>query len=678
MKKIGIIGAGHMGNGIAQKTAQEGLFVVMVDIKDEFVKRGMNTIRSTLEEGVKRQILRPEQVEEIMGRIVGTTNLKDVADCDLVIEAVFEDMGVKNELFANLDKICEEKTILATNTSTFSVDELSQSTNRADRFVGLHFFYHPAKNRLLEIIPAPPTSAETLKAAQKFSKLTGKIDLLAKDAPGFVVNRFFTPLNNEAFRVLEEGIANIPTIDHAAKELLGVGMGPFLIVNVTGVPLALHTQVTLYEKLGLFYKPAAILVKQGESGLDWPMEGEVEEEKVAAVCDRLMGSIFYNASSLLEEGVTDMLGVNIGAKVGLRWRKGPFELMNEVGINRAYELVDKILEPYPDLTIPSVLTDQKEKGEPWDIRYVKYTRDGDIGRIRISRPEASNALNEIVVKQLDETFKEAEADPQTKAIVLEGAGKTFVAGADIKFFVDCIKEDRLSDNHAFTSHGQEVLNRIDDCKKLVIAKMEGTALGGGLELALAADVIVATPKAVMGFPETGIGIYPGLGGTQRTPRYIGKELAKYLLFTGRIISAENALAIGLVDYVFAPDEIDQRIEEMIEKGTLTPRKGHDGIELIDPWKKIKSLFADESIDDWLSGKYRDSDDPLAAKTAMIIDKKAPLALKFTNQIVDTGYPKSLKEGLKEELAHLYEIFSTKDALIGLTNVGKKNIPFEGK
>ncbi len=678
MKKIGIIGAGHMGNGIAQKTAQEGLFVVMVDIKDEFVERGMNTIRSTLEEGVKRQILQPEQVEEIMGRIVGTTDLKDVADCDLVIEAVFEDMDVKNELFANLDRICQEKTILATNTSTFSVDELSQSTNRADRFVGLHFFYHPAKNRLLEIIPGSRTSAETLKASQKYSKLSGKIDLLAKDAPGFVVNRYFTPLNNEAFRVYEEGIANIPTIDHAAKELLGVGMGPFLIVNVTGVPLALHTQVVLHERLGIFYKPAAILVKQGESDLDWPMEGDVEEEKVAVVCDRLMGSIFYNASSLLEEGVTDMLGANIGAKVGLRWRKGPFELMNEVGIDRAYDLVAKILEPYPDLKIPDVLTNQKAKGEPWDIRYVKYDQDGHIGRIRISRPEASNALNGMVVKQLDETFREAEADPQTKAIVLEGAGKTFVAGADIKFFVDCIKEDRLSDNYAFTSYGQEVLNRIDDCKKLVIAKMEGTALGGGLELALAADVIVATPKAVMGFPETGIGIYPGLGGTQRTPRYIGKELAKYLIFTGRIISAKDALAIGLVDYVFAPDEIDQRIEEMIVKETLTPRKGHDESKLTDPWNKIKSLFADENINDWLSGKYRNSDDPLTAKTAMIIDKKAPLALKFTNQIVDAGFSKPLKEGLKEELAHLYEIFSTKDALIGLTNVGKKDISFEGR
>ncbi len=678
MKKVGIIGAGHMGSGIAQKTAQEGLSVVMVDVKDEFVERGMNTIRSTLGEAVKRQIFQPEQVADIMGRIVGTTNMEDVADCDLVIEAVFEDMNVKNELFANLDRICEDKTILATNTSTFSVDALSQATNRADRFVGLHFFYHPAKNRLLETIPGPRTSAETLKAAQKYSKLTGKIDLLAKDSPGFVVNRFFTPLNNEAFRVFEEGIANIPTIDHAANELLGVGMGPFLLVNVTGVPLALHTQVTMYERLGLFYKPAAVLVKQVESGLDWPMEGDVEEDKVAAVCDRLMGSIFYNATSLLEEGVTDMLGTNVGAKVGLRWRKGPFELMNEVGIDRACELVDKTLEPYPDLTIPSVLTGQKAKGEPWDIRYVKYTRDGDIGRIRISRPDASNALNEKVVKQLDETFREAETDPQTKAIVLEGAGRTFVAGADIEFFVDCIKEDRLSDNHAFTSYGQEVLNRIDDCKKLVIAKMEGPALGGGLELALAADVIVATPRAVMGFPETGIGIYPGLGGTQRTPRYIGKALAKYLLFTGRIISAEDARAIGVVDYVFELDEIDQRIEEMLAEGTLTPRKGRDANELIDPWKKINSLFADENVDDWLSGKYRNSDDPLAARIAETIDKKAPLALKFANQIVDAGYSKPLKEGLKEELAHLHEIFSTKDALIGLRNVGKEHIPFEGK
>jgi enoyl-CoA hydratase / 3-hydroxyacyl-CoA dehydrogenase len=207
--------------------------------------------------------------------------------------------------------------------------------------------------------------------------------------------------------------------------------------------------------------------------------------------------------------------------------------------------------------------------------YVSYMRDGEVGRVVISRPDAMNALNGTVLKQIDEAFSRAESDNHIQTIVLEGTAKAFVAGADIKFFVDCIKEDRLDDNLAFTTYGQEVLNRIEDCQKLVIAKMAGLALGGGLELALSTDVIVATPEAVMGFPETGIGIYPGLGGTQRTSRSIGKELAKYLILTGTIISANEALAIGLVDYVFAPDEIDQKIRAMIGDGTLKSRKGKE-------------------------------------------------------------------------------------------------------
>jgi enoyl-CoA hydratase/3-hydroxyacyl-CoA dehydrogenase len=352
--------------------------------------------------------------------------------------------------------------------------------------------------------------------------------------------------------------------------------------------------------------------------------------------------------------------------------------MNDVGIEKAYALVENVLKPFPDVDVPAALTAQKEKGEPWEVRYVKYSRDGAIGRIRISRPDALNALNGTVVKQIDETFSEAEADPQTKAIIIEAAGKAFIAGADIKFFINGIKEDRISDIYNFSAYGQGVLNRIDDSQKLVIAKMEGLALGGGLEVALTADVIVATPKSIMGFTETGIGIYPGLGGTQRTSRFIGKELTKYLIFAGRIINATEAQSIGLVDYVFEADEIDEKILEMIDAGTLTPQKGKEDKDLPEDWKKQKALFADNNIGDWLSGKYLDSDDPLVAKTAKTISGNAPIALKLTNQIVDEGYEKPLKEGLKEELAHTHEIFSTKDALTGLTNVGKKDIQFEGK
>ncbi len=678
MKKIGIIGAGNMGSGIVQKTAQEGLSVVMVDIKPEFVENGLNNIRATLKEAVERKILRPEQVDDIMARIQGTTDLADTKDCDLVIEAVFEDMEVKKDLFSTLDEVCKSETILATNTSSFSVEELAKATNRADRFVGLHFFYHPAKNRLMEIIPGTQTSPETVAACKQFSQLTGKTDILVKDAPGFAVNRFFVPWLNETTRIQEEGLANIPTIDKAAMDAFGIGMGPFKLMNVSGIPIAHHSCESLAAQLGPFYAPSAGLKAQFESGELWPLEGEVEKDNIEKVADRLLAAVFYVVTALLEEGVTDMGDIELGAKVGLRWRKGPFELMNRVGIEKAYKLVEDLLKAWPDITVPHHLSSQYEKGEPWDIRYVKYRRDGNVGRVTISRPDAMNALNGTIVKQLDEAFMEAESDPDTKAVILDSAGKAFVAGADIGFFVQCIKNDRLDDNYSFTSYGQDVFLRIDESKKTVVAKMDGLALGGGLELALSTDVIAATPKALMGFPETGIGIYPGLGGTQRTSRFIGKELAKYFIFTGRLITAEEALAIGLVDYVFDPEEINEKILTLISEGNLVPKKGGRLEELPPEWLKIKELFSDENIGAWLDGKYLESDDPLEAKTAKMIAGKAPIALRLVNEIIDTGYELPLAEGVKQELVHLNELFATADALTGLTSVGKGKPTFKGQ
>ena len=253
-----------------------------------------------------------------------------------------------------------------------------------------------------------------------------------------------------------------------------------------------------------------------------------------------------------------------------------------------------------------------------------------------------------------------------------------MAGADIKFFIDCIKENRLQDSYDFTSRGQDILRRIDESEKLVVAKMDGLALGGGLEIALSADVIVATPKAVLGLPETGIGIYPGLGGTQRTSRLIGKELAKYLIFTGRLISAAEAHAIGIVDYVFSPAEIEQKLRELLVKGNLAPGKGKKPEELPPDWHRLRELFRDETIEAWLSGKFLDSEDPLEAQTARTIAGNAPIALQLANQIIDEGLDLPLAEATKLELDHLNEIFSTADALTGLSNVGRKGIRFEGR
>ena len=174
IRKIGVVGAGNMGSGIAQKIAQEGIPVVMVDLKDEFVQRGLGTIRRLLQEGVERKIFKPEQVDQVLSRVTGTTDFTALADADIVIEAVFEDKQVKADLFKKLDKVCSPQTILATNTSSFYVREFAEKTSRPDRFVGLHYFYHPAKNRLLEVIPHGGTSPQTVEKSLLAAKLHGK------------------------------------------------------------------------------------------------------------------------------------------------------------------------------------------------------------------------------------------------------------------------------------------------------------------------------------------------------------------------------------------------------------------------------------------------------------------------------------------------------------------------
>jgi enoyl-CoA hydratase/3-hydroxyacyl-CoA dehydrogenase len=277
---------------------------------------------------------------------------------------------------------------------------------------------------------------------------------------------------------------------------------------------------------------------------------------------------------------------------------------------------------------------------------------------------------------LGERFQEAEDAPSVKAIVLEGAGKAFVAGADIRFFIDKIEQGRIDDIVAFPRRGLDRLHRLDGSKNLVIARLEGLALGGGTELALAADVLVASERASMGFPETGIGIYPGLGGTQRTPRYVGKELAKYLILTGRNIDSKTARDMGLVQYLVPSDKMDGFIRDLVTKARIR-RAGMPPKRLPTELEGIKGLFTDDKIEALLSGKAP-AEGEVAQGIAKQVSRKAPVALRLANQLIDEGVKGSLEAGLELELRHLKEIFSTKDALAGLRSVGKGRPEFKGE
>jgi enoyl-CoA hydratase/3-hydroxyacyl-CoA dehydrogenase len=676
IQKVAVIGAGTMGSGIIQKIAQENIPVVMVDVKQEFVDRGLNNIKTLIEEGVQKKIFTPEKAQKVISNIKGTTDLNELKDVDLIIEAVFEDEKVKRDLFSTLDKICAKKTVFASNTSSYRISDLAKSTKRADRFVGLHYFYHPAKNRLLEIIAGDKTSNEVIEQMEDFANITGKTAINVKDTPGFAVNRFFVPWLNEAVRVLEEGIANIPTIEESAKRTFKIGMGPFLLMNVTGIPIAYHSTETLGRTLGKFYATTNKLKEQFESNKKWDLTGSIDESKIQAVSERLLGAVFFAAGQIVHEQIANIEDTDRGAKVGLRWAVGPFELMNILGSKKSEEIMEMMAVKYR-VAIPKMVYGQFKSGQPWAFKYVDFVAKKDIGSIVINRPESMNALNEEVVKQIGEAFKKAESDPNIKTIIFEGAGKAFIAGADIGFFVKKIEDKKLSDIVEFTRKGQELLMRIDKCPKLVIAKVDGLALGGGAELALACDIILMTERASFGFPETGIGIYPGLGGTQRLPRLIGKAQAKYLIFTGEILNAKQAQEFGLAENVHV-SRLSERIKELSVQ-TGKAKIFQQTIIYPPEMEKIKTLFSDTKISDLLSGKIISSQDIFESKIAKKVSFKAPIAIKKANQIIDEGFKSSLEDGLKMELNSLTEIFSTKDAYEGLASILQRRRPsFKGE
>jgi enoyl-CoA hydratase/3-hydroxyacyl-CoA dehydrogenase len=662
-----------MGSGIAQKCAAEGFDVTLVDVSLDAARRGHERIQELLREGVERKLFGPERAAEIASRVRPTADLGALADADVVVEAVFEDLGVKRDLFARLDAVVSPDTILATNTSSFLVEDVASATKHPGRVVGLHYFYHPAKNRLVEVIAGRDTSKEAFDRAWLFAETTGKTPIRSADSPGFVVNRYFVPWANEAVRIFAEGIANIPTIEAAAKEAFRIGMGPFELMNVTGVPIALHAATTLGERLGPFYAPAEVLRDQVAQKKPWALVGEPETSRSPEIRNRMLGVTFLIAGSLVAEGVATKEDVDIGARVGLRWAEGPFELMNRVGPREAMRLAEDVAQRWKGMRVPPVLTSQAESGTPFQFELVQLAIDDGIAEITLNRPDALNALNESVIAQLESKFDEAERRPDVKTIVLRGAGKAFVAGADVKFFVKKMGAGDIASIRAFTHRAQTLYRRIDESPKLVITRLDGLSLGGGSELALSADVILATEKGTLGFPETGIGIYPGLGGTQRTTRRVGVPLARWLVLTGTIVDAPTARAIGLIDEIVPIETMAARIRELHLAGPpMPPSKPELSPELA----ALAGYFANADVEALLAGKTEGAPERVAREAGKV-RWKAPVASRIADRLVREGAKVPLAEGLAMELSHLDEIFATKDAYEGLSSLGRKRPEFKG-
>lgn len=250
IKKIGVLGAGSMGNGIAQVAAQAGYLVVMRDIEDRFVENGLKNINAFLTKSVEKGKMTEDQKKSILSRIKGTTQMEELKDVDFVIEAVFEDLELKRTVFKTLDELTAPHVILTTNTSSMSITEIAVATKRPEKVAGMHFFNPAPLMKLVEVIRGYHTDDETVRIVMEMSKKMGKEPVeVKKDTPGFIVNRLMIPHFIEAIRMVEEGIASPEDIDKAVKLGLNYPMGPFELMDLTGIDIALHVTEYLYKEL---------------------------------------------------------------------------------------------------------------------------------------------------------------------------------------------------------------------------------------------------------------------------------------------------------------------------------------------------------------------------------------------------------------------------------------------
>ncbi len=622
-----MLGGGNMGSGIAQACAQAGYTVRVRDVDGPALARGRGLIEKMLAGAIERKKLTPEKRDQVLGRIAFGTDLAEAVDgAALVVEAVFEEEAVKRTLFEQIAPLVRPDTLVATNTSSLSVATLGKGFPHPARFAGLHFFYPAAINKLVEVIGSAATDERTLAELERFCYRLRKLPIRTADAAGFCVNRFFVPYLNEATRLAEEGVASLATIEEVGREEFGATLGPFELMNVTGIPIAFHSETSLFRAFGPAYAPSELLASQFRAGRPWAWkETAPEPEKKAAVRDRFLGLTVGIATRLVEEGVAAPEAVDRGATVGLRRRYGPFAQLSQVGLSEGLALVESYSRRWPgNFPVAQALKDRAHRGErTWPLAYVRVERKGPVAWVLLDRPEVLNSLNSEVLLQVEEAFRGLEGERSVRVVVLAGSSPVFAAGADIAE----MERKTLAEGVEFGFLGQRVAERVERFPSPVIALVEGYALGGGLELALAADFLVAAQGAQLGLPEVTVGIHPGMGGATRLTRLVGRAKTKLLTFTGVPVSAEEAYRIGFVT------------------------------------KLVPAASAREDVQ----------------ALAELIASRAPLGVRWIKQVIDRGMDASLGAALHLEGESAGHTFGTEDRTEGMRAFLEKRPPkFAGK
>jgi enoyl-CoA hydratase/3-hydroxyacyl-CoA dehydrogenase len=594
--KAAVVGAGTMGGQIAQTIAASGIPVVLKDIKQELVDAGLteagNVTQGQIGKLVHKGKLTEEQgeaaVQEVLDRIDGTTSYDGFGDVDFVIEAVPEIIGLKQQVFAELDAVTPGHAILASNTSSLSISEIGEQTLRPDKVVGFHYFYPASIMPLIEIVVGDETSPETVEGALNFAQTIKKQPITCAEVPGFVVNRILNSAVCEIWRAQEERSLSIKKIDEGVAAANVAPMGPFMLVDLLGLDTVLHVAKHLRESYGdRFFVSAAMerLVEEGKLGAKTGGEGfysngepnvDGDGDADADELAELWAMKALRESLLvLEEGVSSVREIDLGlmAGAGLDPRRGllpPFWKADVEGLDVALEKMEALEERHgaERFGVPVMLRRMVAQGrlgiaagqgfyawarpdEGEQRETVKLETRGDVAIAWLANAPM-NAISPQVIEDLGAVWEKVTSEGNVGALVIASSiPVVFSAGADIKAFTQMDEQKGAEMIHS----GHALLRDLGSNRVSTVAAINSIAFGGGCELAMSCDVRIAAESAIFGQPEIKLGIIPGFGGTQRLPRLVGENKALEMNLTGDAITAGDAFEFGLVNRVVPDHEL---------------------------------------------------------------------------------------------------------------------------
>jgi enoyl-CoA hydratase/3-hydroxyacyl-CoA dehydrogenase len=645
--KAAVVGAGTMGGQIAQTIAAAGIPVMLKDVEDRLVHAGLDEARNVIQGQVARIVERGKlsdeqgaaQVEEVLQRIHGTTTYEGFGDVDFVIEAVPERMAIKQAVFAELDAATPGHAILASNTSSLSITEIGEATNRPDQVVGFHYFYPASLMPLIEVVEGDDTSPETLAAAVNFAQAIKKQPITCREVPGFVVNRILTSGMSEVWREQEAKDLSIKKIDEGVGAANVVPVGPYHLVGLLGLDTVLHVAEHLCESYGddRFYVPAGMQrlvadgklgAKTGGDGFYTPegepnLEGDTDPD-VDELVELLTLKTFVEAALVLEEGVATHRDIDVGlmAGAGLDPRRGlmpPFMKADLEGLDTLLERLEDASERHGERFAPPLILRrlvaqgrlgqksgqgfypyaQPDDEQPGEV--VKLETRGDVAIVWLANGQM-NAIAPQVIADLGAVWEKVKGSDVRALVIASANPLLFSAGADIKAFT------RLDEagGRELAASAHALMRDLGRAGVATIAAVNGLAFGGGCELAMACDVRIAAQSALFGQPEIKLGLIPGFGGTQRLPRLVGANKALEMNLVGDAIGADEAYEYGLVNRV----AIDH---ELLDTALQWARKlaGQAPVALA----KIKAVSGHADLDAGIEAEKRAFSEALASEDA---------------------------------------------------------------